>query len=289
MTDNRTSEGTLALDEDVLQAVRHRRSAGESLGKLAKEIGLPWQRLWTMLYQPGASAAHWPTIRHNAKAGSLTEKYRPTSLNAIWGQDVVVKVLRKFAAEPYSSAFIFEGETGTGKTSAALALAAELGCDLSQRPQEFGGVQTIASGEQSADAVREVYRQMHNCPWHGSGWKVVIVNEADRMARPAETIWLDVLEAVPARTVIIFTTNEADRLSQRFLDRCTRLAFESDAGKLACFARQFAAAVWKHETGKALDRSSLSHLVDKATANGQLSFRRLMQELTVALGLERAQ
>jgi len=148
---------------------------------------------------------------------------------------------------------------------------------------------SIASGEQSAEAVRDAYRQLHLIPWSGSGWKVVIVNEADRMARPAETIWLDVLEAVPARTVIIFTTNEADRLSQRFLDRCTRLAFESDAGKLACFARQFAAAVWKHETGKALDRSSLSHLVDKATANGQLSFRRLMQELTVALGLERAQ
>jgi DNA polymerase III delta prime subunit len=131
-----------------------------------------------------------------------------------------------FAANPYPTAFIFEGETGTGKTSAALALAVALGCDLSQK--EFGGVQAIASGEQSADTVREAYRQMFNTPWHGSGWKVVIVNEADRMARPAETIWLDVLEAIPARTVIIFTTNEAARLSQRFLDRCTRLAFESD-------------------------------------------------------------
>jgi len=284
MADNGTGGAlsiSLVLDESVLETVRTRRSAGESLGSLAREVGLSWQRLWTMLYPSAPGPGKLPALRPNAKAGSLTEKYRPTSLDAIWGQEQVVKVLRSFAAAPYPTAFVFEGETGTGKTSAALALAAELGCDLPAK--EFGGVHTIASGEQSADTVRETYRQMHNCPWQGSGWKVVIVNEADRMARPAETIWLDVLEAIPPRTVIIFTTNEADRLSQRFLDRCTRLSFESDADKLARSARQLLAAIWRHETGQAVDPSSFSHLVDRATANGQISFRRAVQLLTVAL------
>lgn len=216
----------------------------------------------------------------------MTEKYRPTSLDAIWGQEAVVKVLRKFADQPYPTAFIFEGQTGTGKTSAALSLAAAIGCDLTQKPMEFGGVQTIPAGEQSADAVRDAYRQMFNSPWYGSGWKVVIVNEADRMARPAETIWLDVLEAIPARTVIIFTTNEADRLSQRFLDRCTRLTFEADADKLHASAVQFASSVWKAETGKKPDGAKIQQIVQATEAQGQLSFRRLMQQLTVALGLE---
>lgn len=273
----------IALNDSALDTIRQRRSAGESLGALAREAGLSWQRLWTILY-PSQGTAVWPVVRPNEKAGSLAERYRPTTLDTIWGQDAVVKVLRKFASAPYPAAFAFEGETGTGKTSAALALAAALGCDLSQK--EFGGVQTIASGEQSADAVREAYQQMFNSPWHGSGWKVVIVNEADRMARPAETIWLDVLEALPPKTIIVFTTNEASRLSQRFLDRCTRLAFESDAGTLARSARQLLAAIWKHETGKAVDPSSFSHIVDRSTVNGRLSFRRLMQELTVVLGLE---
>ena len=272
-----------AIDTSTLDAVRQRRSAGESLGKLAKEIGLPWQRLWTMLY-PSAPAGRIPVLRPNVSAGSLTEKYRPTSLDTIWGQDAAVKVLRKFAAAPYSACFIFEGDTGTGKTSAALALASALGCDLAQK--EFGGVQTIASGEQSADAVREAYRQMFNCTWHGSGWKVVVVNEADRMARPAETIWLDVLEALPPRTVIIFTTNEPGRLSQRFLDRCTRLAFESDVEKLRASATAFAAAVWKAETGRRADPAKIQQIVQATEADGHLSFRRLVQQLTVALGLE---
>jgi replication-associated recombination protein RarA len=271
------------LDIPTLDTIRQRRSAGESLSRLAGEVGLSWQRLWTMLY-PSAPAGNQPTIQANPGAGALTEKYRPASLGAIWGQDAVVKVLRKFTANPHPAAFIFEGETGTGKTSAALALAAALGCDLDQK--EFGGVRSIASGEQSADAVRDAYRQMFNIPWHGSGWKVVICNEADRMARPAETIWLDVLEAIPAKTVIIFTTNEADRLSQRFLDRCTRLAFESDADKLRASAISLAAAVWKAETGKRLDAAKVQQIVAATEAQGQLSFRRLMQQLTVALGLE---
>jgi replication-associated recombination protein RarA len=285
MNATRTGEVILALDEDVLQAVRHRRCAGESLGRLAKEIGLPWQRLWMLLYPTAPKVKSWPTIRPNSQAGSLTERYRPLALDAIWGQDEVVKLLCMFAANPYPTAFIFEGETGTGKTSAALALAVALGCDLSQK--EFGGVQAIASGEQSADTVREAYRQMFNTPWHGSGWKVVIVNEADRMARPAETIWLDVLEAIPARTVIIFTTNEASRLSQRFLDRCTRLAFESDADKLRASAVSFATAVWRVETGKHPDATRIQQIVQTTEADGRLSFRRLVQGITVALCVSR--
>jgi replication-associated recombination protein RarA len=270
---------TATLDNATLDTLRARRWAGEALGKLAKEIGLPWQRLWGLLQPPAAEIL--PVLRPNAGAGSLAEKYRPSSLDTIWGQEAVVNVLSRFADNPHSTAFVFEGETGTGKTSAALALAGELGCDLAQ--QEFGGVRSIASGEQSADAVRDAYRQMFLCPWTGSGWKVVIVNEADRMARPAETIWLDVLESLPPKTVIIFTTNEADRLSQRFLDRCTRLSFDSDADKLRSSAVALAGAVWKAETGRAAEPSSLSGLVDAATVDGQISFRRLMGHLTMAL------
>ena len=292
MNDHGSSSTTAVIDDGVVQSLRTRRSAGESLGKLAKELGLPWQRLWSMLYpsplrsavaSPSASAARSPVLRPNVSAGSLTEKYRPTSLDTIWGQDAAVKVLRNFAAAPHPAAFIFEGETGTGKTSAALALASALGCDLSQK--EFGGVYSIASGEQSADAVREAYRQMFNSTWYGSGWKAAIVNEADRMSRPAETIWLDVLEALPPRTVIIFTTNEPGRLSQRFLDRCTRLAFESDAAKLRPSATAFAMAVWKAQTGKRLEPGKIGQIVDATVADGRLSFRRLVQQLTLELGI----
>ncbi|MCE5280319.1 MAG: AAA family ATPase [Planctomycetaceae bacterium] len=268
-----------SIDQSLLDTIRQRRTAGENLAALAREAGLTWQRLWTLLYP----AEHLPTLQPSG-TGALTEKYRPTSLDSIWGQDEVVTFLRKFAAAPYPTAMIFEGETGTGKTSAALALAAALGCDMAQK--EFGGVHVIASGEQTAEAVRETTRLMWNRPFYGSGWKVIIVNEADRMHPAAETIWLDRLEALPAKTVVVFTTNYAGKLSQRFRDRCTGLTFQSDAQELARSCRQLLSAIWKRETGKSLPASSFSHIVDQATCDGRLSFRRAVQLLTVALAKE---
>lgn len=220
-------------------------------------------------------------IKQARDFGPLTEKYRPRSLGALVGQDDVVRVLRKFAAKPFPTVFLFEGETGTGKTSAALALAAELGCDLGQ--QEFGGVHVIASGEQSADAVRETTRQAWNSPFYGSGWKVVIVNEADRMHPAAETIWLDRLEALPPRTVIVFTTNYAGRMSQRFLDRCTRLKFDADAARLAAKVSELVRRLWKAETGKAPDEQIVEKLVQASVVDGKVSFRRAVQDVAILL------
>lgn len=277
------------LTTQALEKFRTRRSAGESLAKLAAEAGLTWQRLWGMLYAPTqdrpASRA-FPKIAATAKDGPLTERYRPTSLDTLWGQEHVVKVLRKFVANPHPAAFIFQGETGTGKTSAALALAGELGCRVDQG--EYGGVWQIASGEQTADAVREMARRMWLTPLTGSGWKVVIVNECDRMARPAEMIWMDVLENLTRRTVVVFTTNDAGNLSPRFRDRCTRLTFESDAEKLRALAVAFAAGVWKAETGKRPRPGQAEQIVAAAESGTSLSFRRVVQEIATALAEEEA-
>ena len=269
------------LTTDTIESLRQRRSAGEGLSILAREAGMSWQRLWSFLY-PTAPAGSRPVLRASGK-GALTEKYRPLALDAIWGQDAAVKVLRKFAADPYPAAFMFEGETGTGKTSAAMALAAALGCDLTQRPPEFGGVHSIASGEQTADTVRETRRQMWLTPFCGSGWKVFIVNESDRMALPAETIWLDVLESLPPRTVVIFTTNYAGKLSQRFKDRCARLYFESDAATLRPAAERLVSAIWKAETGKACNSTWAGAVVEAAQVDDTLSFRRVVQQAGLML------
>ena len=273
-----TITAAIAIAPETVQSIRARRQAGEPLKSLAQEAGLSWQRLWGLLYPPGMSTGK----KSQRPPGPLTERYRPLTLADICGQEEVVGVLSRFAQHPYSTAYLFDGETGTGKTSAALALANALGCDLSK--QEFGGVYVIASGEQSADSVRETCRMMYNAPWHGSGWKVVIVNEADRMSSPAETVWLDRLEALPPKTVVIFTTNYPGKLSQRFVDRCTRLTFVSDAEKLRASAVEFASAIWKAETRCKPDPARIQQIVQSVETNGQISFRRLVQALTVELG-----
>ena len=280
----------LTCPDNVIESMRQRRGAGESLAKLAKEVGLSWQRLWTLLDARPAGVPKPPpvqAVQRSAGAGPLTERYRPRTLDALFGQEPVVRMLKNFAASPYPSAFIFEGETGTGKTSAALGLAAALGCDVEQKPQEFGGVHVVASGEQTADTVRELEGRMWRTPFYGSGWKTVIVNEADRMSSAVETIWLDRLESLPPRTVIVFTTNYAGKLSQRFRDRCTRLGFESQAGKIGMDTYSLLASIWRNETGSDPDMSVIARVVEQATEDGQLSFRRAVQLLTPVLMSEK--
>ncbi|MBE3098881.1 MAG: AAA family ATPase [Planctomycetes bacterium] len=298
----------IVLNPSLLDVARRRRSAGESLKAMAVEFGVTWQKLEKAIRNglrgkadpiPSArtktalkatQAASPVLLESRVKADqdgrslALTEKYRPRTLAGLWGQPKVVVALQRFAKAPCSAAFLFEGGTGTGKTSAALALARELGCDVDA--SEYGGVWEIASGEQSADAVRETGRRMWVHPWQGSGWKVVIVNEADRMCRPAEVVWLDLLEHLPRKTVVVFTTNDAGRLAARFCDRCTRLFFRSDAAFMATPTRDFLLAVWQAETGKKPDLGKVERMVLDSVQDGQVSVRRALQMLGAAL-LER--
>jgi len=277
----------LSLPIETIQNLRQRRAAGERVSRLATEVGLPWQKLEKTLRHFIGTDATTPTPitrllqAASRSVGTLTERYRPRSLDAILGQPTVVKVLRRFAVNPRPMAFLCEGETGTGKTTAALALAGELGCAVDQA--EFGGVWSIASGEQSVDAVRETYRRLNLVPMFGSGWKVAIVNEADRMSKAAETIWLDALENLPSRSVVVFTTNFCDTLSSRFRDRCTRLTFVADPVRLRADAQLLVEGVWRQETGKAPPLEIVEQVFAAGVEDGKLSFRRVVQSLQVQL------
>jgi DNA polymerase III delta prime subunit len=271
---------TLTLNESLLSDLRRRRAAGERVSQLAGEIGVAWQRLDKALRR-GLHSEPAPRLHARAGHGALTEKYRPERLDAIFGQPGAVRFLRRFVQAPCPMAMVFEGETGAGKTSAAQALAAELGCCVSEG--ELGGLFVIASGEQTADAVREVCGRMWQTPMFGSGWKVIVVNEADRMNPAAETVWLDRLEGIPPRTVVVFTTNHLGKLSQRFRDRCTRVSFESDAAALRESVEAMLAAMWKCETGRRPSKRVLRELADRAVEDGKLSFRRAAQLLQACL------
>jgi rubrerythrin len=84
---------------------------------------------------------------------SQVAKYRPLRLSEILGQPDVTVALEAFAKDPFPTAMLFHGESGTGKTSTALALARPLRCSLDDA--EMGGVFEIASGEMTADQVRD--------------------------------------------------------------------------------------------------------------------------------------
>ena len=120
----------------------------------------------------------------------------------IHGQPRAMAIVKAFLRSPSSIAFLLHGPTGTGKTSTAQYLADALQVDRSP----VGGFDEIPAGEQSAEAVRALAMSFRLRPMKGD-WRLIVVNECDSMSSQAEKIWLDVLEHLPPRVVICFTTN----------------------------------------------------------------------------------
>lgn len=155
-------------------------------------------------------------------------KYRPQTIAGIAGQTKAVRFIDATVASMAETgepvAFVLSGPSGTGKTTAGWAIARQLGCDVDNA--ELGGVVEIASGQQDGAAVKDMAGTMRLRPMTGSGWRVVIVNEADAMTKGAELVWLDVLENLPSKCCVVFSTNSIENLSGRFLSRCHVVKFE---------------------------------------------------------------
>jgi len=211
---------------------------------------------------------------------NLPGKYEPHSLGGIRGQPRVVASLQAFIRQAQqgrsSAAFVFIGPTGVGKTAAARALAYDLGC--CREDPELSGLHEIPSGKQDGKAVESLLDSLRLRPLLGSGWRVAIINEADCMTPQAEAIWLDGLEHLPPRTVVIFTTNRIGRLTDRLTSRCEVLSFDGESEQFQAAMFDLVRDVWKNETGKALHRVP-EDLGRFDLASGTFSIRLALQQI----------
>jgi len=150
---------------------------------------------------------------------SLAEKYRPRRIAEFIGLDKPRKILAKLAAQPFASAWLFVGPSGTGKTSIALALAAEIHAELIHIPSQHCTVSEL----------EESLRMTQYVPMQGKTFWLVLVDEADAMSDKAQLALLSKLDATGMRdnVIYIFTANSTDRLESRFLSRCKVLEFSS--------------------------------------------------------------
>ncbi len=205
-------------------------------------------------------------------AEALTERHRPATLAAMVGQGAAVYQLGLFVDAPAPRAFLFAGPTGVGKTTAARALANDLGISIDW------GFHVIRSAEADADAVDDALRMLrHACPV-GSGWKMVLVDEADLMTPKASHLWLSALEDLPPRSVVVFTTNRPEHFPDRFLDRCERLDFAADGNLLAQDAEDLIDRIWLAETGRT-DPPRFTEIPGLIDKHGRISFRRVVAAL----------
>lgn len=190
----------------------------------------------------------------------LVEKYRPGKIADFVGLDEIREDLADFVASPYSSAWIFVGGSGTGKTTLAQAIGAELGAEIHHIPSQNCTVET----------VKNLRAKLAYAPMFGANWHLVIVDEADEMSTQAENAWLSLTDSTnrPVNTVIIFTCNGTEKLSNpgRFLSRCEVVKFSTHG--LSKDATDLLARVWESETlGSSANVPNFARIVKESNNN----------------------
>jgi len=173
------------------------------------------------------------------RAQPLTEKYRPKRLEQIRGHDDVVSRLKRILDREQfdGGAFWLEGASGTGKGCFAWSIATRKGIES----REAWNYTELDGDKCSVAAVRDLDGQTSAAGLFADEWRVIVVNESHLMTTRAVGAWLTLLERLPYRWIIVFTTTENSSglfgpMGKPLVDRCIGLRLSSQ-GLAPVFAR----------------------------------------------------
>jgi DNA polymerase III subunit delta' len=134
----------------------------------------------------------------------------------------------KFESDQLSHAYLFTGAKGLGKKDFAEKFAELIGCkfpDLKIVSEEnkkdslFGD-----GGEIKISQIRDVQNFLSYKSYNGS-YKVVIIDEAEKMNQEAQSCFLKTLEEPKGQTLLILVASKPDMLLPTIFSRCQTIKF----------------------------------------------------------------
>ncbi len=157
----------------------------------------------------------------------LDEKYRPTKLADVIGQEKVTRRIGLLQSRQWGGrAYWLSGGSGTGKTTLA-RIVARTGADDTYITETVGRLLTPTK-------LIEIKNSWAYIPMADKSGYAMIVNEAHGLSRPVIELFVDILENLPDNVILIFTTTiEGNNLFEENLDslpfasRCINLRLAS--------------------------------------------------------------
>lgn len=167
----------------------------------------------------------------------MTDANHSSMAGTVWadlvGQDAAIATLARAASDPQSMthAWLITGPPGSGRSNAAKAFAAALltpdhGASLSpQATRALAGTHesmTVMSTQKSIisiDEVRDIVGQAQASPVNAD-WRVVIIEDADRMTERTSNVLLKALEEPPPATVWILCAPSPQDVLTTIRSRC---------------------------------------------------------------------
>jgi DNA polymerase-3 subunit gamma/tau len=154
----------------------------------------------------------------------LTEHYRPKRWEDVIGQEKAVNRLLALRKRGLAGrAYWLSGQSGTGKTTLARLIAADVA-------DEFCIAEVDAAGL-TVTAVRDLEREMQVRGWGEKAGRAYVINEAHGLRKDVIRQLLVLLERIPPHVAIVFTTTVEGQESlfedyddaSPLLSRCLRL------------------------------------------------------------------
>jgi len=192
---------------------------------------------------------------------NLYRKYRPTTFDEMYGNEETIESLQnELQKKDKSHVYLFSGQSGCGKTTAARIMASELNA------HGMGIVEINSGNNRGIDTARSITDQMQGYPIDGNIW-VFIIDEVHKSTNDYQNAMLKPLEDTPSHVYFILCTTNPEKLIKPLRNRCTHHVFnslpENDIYKLLV-------RVHKKESGK-LDKDILKKVSENCNGSPRKS------------------
>lgn len=181
---------------------------------------------------------------------NLARKWRSKNFDQMVGQELSVRILKNsLYLNQLFPVYLFAGQRGCGKTSAARIFAAAVNCaalpDFQKNPKQYSVpcatcdscramtegnhpdfIEMDAASHTGVDNVRQIIDAASLLPVLGRK-KIYLIDEAHMLSKAAFNAFLKILEEPPMGALFILATTDAHKIIDTVRSRCFQLFFKS--------------------------------------------------------------